>query len=498
MNKDILNAILRTDFKSFVEKVFNEVSPSALYMDNWHIDLICSELMSVENGDHNRLIINLPPRYMKSIICSVAFPAFILGHNPKASLVCVSYNDSLSEKLALDCKKVIESEWYKELFPQTKLSKNKKAVLDFETTDGGGRFSTSVNGTLTGRGGDYLIIDDPIKPTDANSDLQRNKVNEWYGNTLYSRLNNKNTCKIIVVMQRIHEEDLTGYLLDSDENFKLIKIQAIAEQDEKWMIRTKYGDKIIERSKGEALHPDWENIHRLGSVKEYMGEYNFAGQYQQNPAPKDGGIIKRKWFKKYDKEELIKSINDGSITITGVIQSWDTACKIEQHNDYSVCITALKDINDRTFIFSVYRKKLEFPDLIKQIIAMHNQAKERFKKNVKILIEDKASGTQIIQTLKKDYCIVPEAIKPEYDKQSRLMGVSHLIENGKCLFPKKEESWWMDFENELLRFPKVKHDDQCDALSQLLNYNHHVCIYDALYTNNEYLLSNLLSRTRFR
>ena len=135
MNKDILNAILRTDFKSFVEKVFNEVSPSALYMDNWHIDLICSELMSVENGDHNRLIINLPPRYMKSIICSVAFPAFILGHNPKASLVCVSYNDSLSEKLALDCKKVIESEWYKELFPQTKLSKNKKAVLDFETTD---------------------------------------------------------------------------------------------------------------------------------------------------------------------------------------------------------------------------------------------------------------------------------------------------------------------------------------------------------------------------
>lgn len=224
MNKDILNAILRTDFKSFVEKVFNEVSPSALYMDNWHIDLICSELMSVENGDHNRLIINLPPRYMKSIICSVAFPAFVLGHNPKASLVCVSYNDSLSEKLALDCKKVIESEWYKELFPQTKLSKNKKAVLDFETTNGGGRFSTSVNGTLTGRGGDYLIIDDPIKPADANSDLQRNKVNEWYGNTLYSRLNNKNTGKIIVVMQRIHEEDLTGYLLDSDENFKLIKI----------------------------------------------------------------------------------------------------------------------------------------------------------------------------------------------------------------------------------------------------------------------------------
>lgn len=116
--------------------------------------------------------------------------------------------------------------------------------MDFETISGGGRFSTSVNGTLTGRGGDYLIIDDPIKPADANSDLQRNKVNDWYANTLYSRLNNKNTGKIIVIMQRIHEEYLTGYLLNNDENFKLIKIQAIAEQDEKWVIHTKMEIKL--------------------------------------------------------------------------------------------------------------------------------------------------------------------------------------------------------------------------------------------------------------
>lgn len=497
MNRNILNAILRTDFKSFVQKVFNEVSPSSEYLDNWHIDLICSELMGVENGEYNRLIINLPPRYMKSIICSVAFPAFILGHNPTVSIVCVSYNDTLSEKLALDCKKVIESEWYKELFPQTKLNKNKKAVLDFETISGGGRFSTSVNGTLTGRGGDYLIIDDPIKPVDANSDLQRNKINDWYANTLYSRLNNKNTGKIIIIMQRIHEEDLTGYLLNNYDNFKLIKIQAIAEQDEKWVIHTKHGDKIITRKKGEALHSDRENIEQLKKLKEHIGEYNFAGQYQQNPAPKDGGIIKRKWFRKYNKEELLNRINDGLIQISTVIQSWDTACKIEQYNDYSVCITALKDIQDRTYIFDVYRRRLEFPDLIKQIVTMNNQAKERFKKSVKILIEDKASGTQIIQTLRKNYCIFPEAIKPEYDKQSRLMGVSHLIENGCCLFPDREEAWWMDFENELLRFPKVKHDDQCDALSQLLNFRNPVCIYDVLYTNTEYVIADLMRRTRF-
>lgn len=292
--KAILNSLLRSNFKSFVEKVFKEVSPNATYLDNWHIDVMCHELMNTMETEQNRLIINIPPRYMKSIICSVALPAFILGHNPKANIIVVSYADELSSNLALKCKQVMESAWYKELFPNTRLSK--KSINDFETTKGGCRYATSINGTLTGRGADYIIIDDPMKPMDACSDLLRDKTNDWYGSTLYSRLNNKKDGKIIIVMQRLHEEDLTGYILATDPNFKHIKISTIAESDEKWTVKDRISEaqKTFIRKKNEPLHPEREDLAKLYQAKEYMGEYNFAGQYQQNPAPREGGVIKKK------------------------------------------------------------------------------------------------------------------------------------------------------------------------------------------------------------
>ena len=186
----VLNAILRTDFHAFVQKVFETVSPNATYLDNWHIKLICSEISDMLAGNNRRLIINIPPRYMKSIICSVALPAFILGHNPKATVICVSYSDDLSLKFANDCRNV-----------------------------NGGRLSTSVGGMLTGRGADFIVIDDPIKPTDAASDIIREKVNQWFQTTLCSRLNDKKLGCILLIMQRLHENDMTGFLLNSDMGF---------------------------------------------------------------------------------------------------------------------------------------------------------------------------------------------------------------------------------------------------------------------------------------
>ena len=216
----VLNAILRTDFHAFVQKVFETVSPNATYLDNWHIKLICSEISDMLTGKNRRLIINIPPRYMKSIICSVALPAFILGHNPKATVICVSYSDDLSLKFANDCRNVMESDWYKDMFPGTRISKSRRSVADFETTKNGGRLSTSVGGTLTGRGADFIVIDDPIKPTDATSDIIREKVNQWFQTTLCSRLNDKKLGCILLIMQRLHENDMTGFLLNSDMGFK--------------------------------------------------------------------------------------------------------------------------------------------------------------------------------------------------------------------------------------------------------------------------------------
>lgn len=470
--KEFLTSLLRSDFKSFVIKVFNEVSPNAKYSDNWHIDVICHELMEVFEGQQNRLLINIPPRYMKSIICSVAFPAFALGHNPKASVIAVSYADELSSKLALDCKKIIESRWYKEIFPDTKLSKSKKSVCDFETTKGGGRYATSVNGTLTGRGADFIIIDDPIKPMDAMSDLLREKTNDWYGNTLYSRLNDKKTGKIVVVMQRLHEDDFTGFLLDTDSSFRHIKIPAIAESDEVWRVKDRIlnVEKIFTRQQGEALQPEREDLEKLHQAREYMGEFNFAGQYQQNPMPREGGVIKRNWLKGYYRDELFACIAKGKIEVAGIIQSWDTANKVMENNDYSVCLTLLRDRKGFSYVLDIYREKLEFPSLIRKVAEKYKADKEKYKYAVYLLIEDQMSGTSLIQTLKREHEVYPIAIKPEYDKVTRLISVSHLIENETCLFPLDNPHWWQDFEQELLRFPKVKHDDQCDALSQALQY----------------------------
>jgi len=498
IEKTFLHSLLRADFKSFVVKVFNEVSANSTYLDNWHIDVICHELMNSFKGKQNRLIINIPPRYMKSIICSIAFPAFILGHNPKATIIAVSYADELASNLALKCKQVIESSWYQELFPGMKLSKNKRSTNDFETTKGGGRYATSVNGTLTGRGADYIIIDDPIKPMDAYSDLLREKTNDWYGSTLYSRLNNKNEGKIIVVMQRLHDEDFTGYLLQTDPSFKLVRMPAIAEEDEKWTVKDRIAnkEKVFKRVKNEPLHPEREDITKLYQSKDYMGEFNFAGQYQQNPMPREGGIIKKKWFKFYNEEHLWKSVEKNEIKVNGIIQSWDTASKIAEHNDYSVCITILRDIKGNSYILECYREKLEFPALIRKIAQKHDLAKEKYKNRIIVLIEDQNSGTSLIQELKHKHRIYPVGIKPEYDKESRLISVSHLIENGTCLFPGNYPHWWLDFEKELLTFPRSKHDDQCDALSQALNYKMSTPVtpdmiisipYDSVFSNSRYM-----------
>lgn len=481
MDKNIFNAILRTDFKSFVIKVFNEVSPGSTYMDNWHIDVICDAVMNMYDGENRRLIINMPPRYMKSIICSVALPAWLLGHNPKINVGCVSYNDELAAKFANNCRDVMQSDWYRDLFPMTRLHPSRQAINDFETTQGGGRMSTSIGGTFTGRGVDWLIIDDPQKAADANSEASRTKLNDWFGTTAYSRLNDKATGKILLVMQRLHQDDLTGHLLDTNAGFKVIKLPVIATEDETWIIKNRiFGTmQTITRQQGELLHPARENVQIVAEIKESMGEYAFVAQYQQDPCPPDGGIVKESWLHYYTMTQA-EGIDPGMYR--RIFLSWDTANKTGEQNAYSACCVILMTReNDKYkyYLVDVVRGKWEMPDLIKQVQALYH--KWRYEKGggglVKLLIEDKASGTQLIQMLSAQrdehgYKYAVESIKPETDKVSRLMGVSAYIENSTLLFPHDKTPWWAAFKKELLDFLNAKHKDQVDALTQCIIYAH--------------------------
>jgi len=220
---------------TFIRKSFGTVAPAVSYQHNWHIDTIAWHLQQCLDGKINRLIITLPPRSLKSICASVAFPAWALGRNPGLRIICASYANELTRKHALDCRAVMESDWYRDTFPGTRLHPDKNTELEFMTTARGYRYGTSVGGTLTGRGGNFLIIDDPMKSGDAMSATKRDSVKHWFDGTVYSRLDNKAEDVIVLIMQRVHVDDLVGHVLENEE-WTHINIPAIAEIDQEYEV----------------------------------------------------------------------------------------------------------------------------------------------------------------------------------------------------------------------------------------------------------------------
>jgi hypothetical protein len=221
-----LEALLRSEFGVFVHKVFVTLAPGQTYVRTWHVEAIAWRLERVRCSEIRRLIINMPPRSLKSIAASVAFPAFVLGHDPSRRIICVSYSGDLAKKHANDFRVVLESPWYRSAFPNTRIGPFKNSEIEIELTARGFRLATSVGGTLTGRGGDIIVIDDPLKPDDALSEAKRSAANQWFTNTLLSRLDDKRTGAIVVVMQRVHIDDLTGFLLAQSDEWDVGRYQS--------------------------------------------------------------------------------------------------------------------------------------------------------------------------------------------------------------------------------------------------------------------------------
>jgi hypothetical protein len=228
---ELFRAVLRNDLYAFVQKTFESVNPGVSFSRNWSTQAVTHALQKVVDGKTTRLIINIPPRNLKSLCASVALPAFLLGRDPIQKIICVSYSDELATKFSNDCRAVMRSQWYRQTFPRTRIDRGKDSEAEFRTTQRGYRLATSVGGTLTGRGGDVIIIDDPIKPQDAQSKSIRDKTIQWYENTLLSRLDDKVHGAIVIVMQRLHLDDLSGHLLERG-GFEHLCLPAIAEQGE--------------------------------------------------------------------------------------------------------------------------------------------------------------------------------------------------------------------------------------------------------------------------
>jgi hypothetical protein len=291
----VLRALLRSNFPAFVRKVFATLESGQAYVPNWHLEAIAHQPERVRRGEIKRLIINMPPRSLKSVSASVAFPAYVLGHDPTRRIICVLYSGDLAKKHANDFRAVLQAPWYQTLFHRTRIGQ-KDSETEIELTARGFRLATSVGGTLTGRGGDLIIIDDPLKPDDAHSEAKRNACNEWYKNTLLSRLDDKRTGAIIIVMQRVHMDDLTGFVTSQSDEWEVLNLPAIAEVDEVIPISD---TKVHRRRVGEALSPVREPLSVLENLKVQLGSDAFSAQYQQMPVPPGGAMIKRDWIKRY-------------------------------------------------------------------------------------------------------------------------------------------------------------------------------------------------------
>ena len=450
MDKVVRSAV-REHFPFFLRKVFAELCPGDEFLFGWHLDAIALQLERISAGDIHRLIVTIPPRHLKSIMISIAWVAWRLGKAPELRFICLSYSSELAAKLSRDCRQVMQSDWYQDLFPGTVLSRATETEL--ETIGGGGRFATSVGGTLTGRGGDVIIIDDPIKADDAMSAAMRARIKDWTTSTLFSRLNDKRSGAIILVMQRLHEDDLAGHFLDAG-GWEHLNLPAIALEDQDIPL---IGGRDHRRLTGDVLHPEREPIEALEQIRLELGSHIFSAQYQQAPVPAGGTLVKSGWFRRYESPPK-KGLGDV------LVQSWDTASKDGVLNDYSVCITVLVR-RDIVSVLNVFRRQLNFPDLLRQV----QMQAERFYPDI-LLIEDAASGQQLIQMLKQNPIRgipTPIARKPDADKETRMSACCPQIERGDLILP-EDADWLAEFEREILAFPNGKRDDQADALSQLL------------------------------
>lgn len=450
-----LHEILRQDFPSFLQKCFHTLSPGTPFLSNWHIQAIAHHLELVRTGRIRRLIINLPPRSLKSVLCSVAFPAWVLGQNPSKRIISVSYGHELSVKHHNDFRSVLGSDWYRKAFPGTRVSSVKNTEVEFVTTRNGYRLSTSVDGVLTGRGGDLIVIDDPIKPADALSDVKLERVINWYNNTLLSRLDDKRTGAIIIVMQRLHMNDLAGTLVRNSDEWTVLSLPAIATIDAEIMT----GDGLVHvRRAGDVLHPEREPLCLLEQYRRQLGSSIFQAQYQQQPIPPDGIMIKRGWIKTY---EYAPTRTDDCF----ILQSWDTGSKDGPQNDYSVCATFLV-VESKYYLLDVYRQRMDYPTLKRTAIAL---AKEYAAD--KILIEETGVGIGLIPEL-DGAGLNAIGVTPKGSKLARMSIQSAKFEAGHVFFP-RSANWLPTLEAELFAFPHAGHDDQVDAISQALAHDHY-------------------------
>ena len=448
----------RAHFFDFYVRVFEYLNPGITPHFGWHTGLLCEYAEAVYLGQVRELLVNMPPREAKSLIFSIALPAWLLGKNPSERILCGSYVQTLTLDLSVKCRRVIESDWYAQVFPETVIAPDQNEKGKYQTTAHGHRTGASVGSGITGQGGHYKILDDPHDPLRANSDKERKEALDWYGSTWASRSDDPKSVREILVMQRLHTEDMTAKWVVEKPDLVKVVIPRIAV--ERTLITYPLSGQVVVREPGSLLNPERVGLKELAAQKRSYGTYAFEAQQQQEPVPIGGGRIKKDWFKnRYSR------LPD---TFDQVAQSYDTASKAAQINNPSVCLTFGLSAA-KWYLIDAWKGRVTSPQL-REMVRINTDTWQP----TTILIEDKSSGSGLIQDMMadKECKVKPLAIQPHGEKMIRMDNQTPKLEAGLVVLPGVELQlpWLPDLERDLFSFPDCVEWDAIDALSQFLDW----------------------------
>lgn len=461
LGQEVDKRLCEEKFSYFVRGAWNIIEPGTGFLSNWHVEYVAEHLELVTEGKIQRLIINIPPKYLKSILVSVMWPVWSWAKKPSIRWIFCSHAQDLTIRDSRKRRQIMQDPWFVENWGhKVRFAPDQNQKTEFENMEKGSMICKSVGAAAIGRGGNFIVIDDPLNPQDALSEVKRKEANRWIDESISTRLDDKATGAIVLIMQRLHEDDVTGHLLskkDADGTARWQHISIPAEAEGRTVIHFPKSGKEIVREDGEPIFAKRESKELLTTLRTVdLGSYAYAGQYQQRPSPLGGGVIKSEWWRFYSEDP-------GELEY--YLQSWDMSFKETKDGSYVVGQVWGKR-GSRFYLLDQIRSRCDFVKAKFMVKAMTDKWPQTAAK----LVEDKANGPAIISSLAENIPgIIP--INPKGSKEARLHAVSPYIEAGNVFLPSKELNPWVDaYILEFDHFPNGLYDDQIDATSQALKF----------------------------
>ena len=482
------NALCRENFDAFAQRAFAEIEPGVPYEWSWHIECICWHLQALFEGTlpegKRRLCINVPPRSLKSYLASIAFPAWVLGKEASQKFIATSFNATLAKEMSQKSRILIESEWYKQLFPEMRIDDNQNEKHNFWSTKRGMYYSSALM-SVTGRGAGYVLLDDPISPKEAISDTIRQDTNATIRSTIPTRFNDLRNDKWVLIMQRIHEDDPTGHFALKDPRWYILKLPGENRSDKP--ISYELNGRTWTMQSGQLLFPERLTKQVLEDLRTDLGEYNYAGQILQEPVPVGGGDFNQNWIQYY-APGACKPKEMNVVILVDPAGGDELNKKKKKLSDWTAMVVVGFAPDNNKYVLDIIRDRLNPTERVNMLFALHRKWNTLTGKSPKVGYEKYGmmSDTHYIDIKKREeaYNFPLIILGGNMPKEERIKQLIPDLQNGHLFFPQSliyvdGEGRKFDLVSEIINsemasFPRARHDDMIDALSRM--YEPELCM----------------------